>query len=369
MPAIPSEGCYVYFPPERVRFTTKGEAIEPTPEDAAADLLSRCRAAARLALRGDGYSVEDRDECAATILHQAMGRMPGHPAPRPFTLGTFPLPLKDAAAAVAADRAMRHGRTLPVGSVPFGVLAGNASNFRRSLDRQKRRDSEDAARKAADAFLPDIADTYDGGPQRIRTADASRREALRMLDAIGVRPLRKGDANAYILAYSAARAGTLAALDIQNPAQVCADECGGLKPSAYSNALSRAAKRIPSAVEAAKRMAYGKRAHREALDLPGDEAGLKLKPSRSRTMSADLENEWRTRPDKVAEVTVSYAKPRTDVQRPAWATALVKATPAGLAPSATALRLERAAEIRRERAADRTEADRTMARLSAGLPA
>lgn len=132
---------------------------------------SRCMAAARLSMRGDSYSSEDRADCAAMLLAElwATARTPSG---------------------------------LNRDDCTMTRLVGMAANRRRSLDRDRARDSLDAANRAAAEFSTDHAlpgedspwDGEDAAPWTIkrrrshsepmRQPHGSPRDVLRYLDAV-----------------------------------------------------------------------------------------------------------------------------------------------------------------------------------------
>lgn len=367
MPALISEGCTVYSRPAVPTFTTKSVNLDRwTEHDPLSDLMSRCHAAARMTLRGADYSTEDRLELASKLLSKATTAEYAAPLCGCGGPADYRVKLTGPMAGMTQPLGLcvRHSRRVPMARrtrpQDFPVVAPSftrltywAQNERRALDAQRRRDDEHAAVEAAqEAFLPNVSDEWDGGRQTLRTVAECHRLALRMLGDIGLRPLRKGDANAYAAAYAAARSGTLLALDVDAPGEVTAEELS----ITYANlraAISRAPKRIPSAD------ARSKRAHRNALFLPTDDAGVSLKPSRSRTMSADLESKaWDADPQKGNRPITETRTQPTAATAPDWTTDL---------QHATRLRLNATAQRRRNTAATKSAAQREIDRLSAGL--
>lgn len=407
MPTITSEGCYVYNRPVEITFSTR--PVDPTAGDPMADLTSRCKAAAKLNLRGDKYSDADRDDCAAKVLSDVLTRDESAPVCPCGGPAEYRVVMTGPAARMLPPMALciRHARTAPkarrilpreyvASEVAFGTLSGMASNYRRSIDRDRKRDRAKGQAEAI-GFVPDVAHTVingDSGRLRFQTADQSARHAREMLAALGCRPLRKGDLNAYVLAYVAARSSTLLALDVKSPAAHAGAEIG-LTEQQVKDATRRAAKRIvppgrkvpqsPS-VDSKSGARVGRNPARiewsETLHLP--DTSRAIKSSKSRTESADLADSLngtmglRTVPPTVAPITetrIIGCAPNPDdtadwTHSPEQRSAdhpgqTVRPRRIG---RATALRLARATELRRKDRATRTDSDRNRSRLNAGLP-
>lgn len=409
MPTITSEGCYVYSRPAPITFSTV--PLTEVTGDAMTDLLSRCRAAARLNMRGDNYSDAERDDCTAKVLSDVLTHREA--APRCYCGGPAASRFRQTgpAAGMIPDTygpvCVRHARTVPaarrilpreyqVSEVSFTTLSGMASNYRRTIDRDRKREKDESKRNAESVrFSPDLASVVidgDSGRLRFLTADQSATLAREMLDAVGVRPLRKGDLNAYVLAYVAARASTLLALDVPNPAERAGAEIG-LTEQQVKDATRRAGKRIvppgrpvPSSpkVGTGKAARIGRNPARiewtDLLHLP--DTSRAVKASKSRTDSANIGERaagWRTAPDVDAPI-VETAIPAADVA-PTDVAQWVAAPPMPSAddpgqtirprsiPRGTALRMQRATTLRHQQRATRTDQERTEARLSVGLSA
>lgn len=310
-----------------------------------ADFRSRCAAAAKLAMRGANYDAEDRADCAAKIAADVLGNG------RQNMRGTAADVLRfidwglshpaTVAAMLAEDVA-----AIPAAAASFSRLYGMAANYRRGLDRQRSRDAADAARRAeTDGFLPHVPaedPAYRGTPW------GARRTAVEMLRALGMLGRVVESGPVWTAAYAAARAAAgLDAPEIAAELDISYDT--------YRAHLSRAAKRFPSSAWA------GIPEHSDALSIP--EGGRAVKAAYSRTHSADLEADWRTRPDNAAPVSVRVGETRDALSlsiRPSWTLDL---------PHATAARLHCAADLKRARMAAKTAADSARDRLAAGLPA
>src|SRR5436190_8431288 len=248
------------------------------------DLMSRCYAAARLALRGMNYSPEDRSECAASIA----ARVVAESADTDRLSARAPLGWRrdseDRRTAVLrmldwmrrAERGemqwMLTARSdAPVAAVSFGKLSGMAANWRRSLDRQRQRDAEDASERAAtDGFMPRVMQSP--GELSGLTRDAAHTAARDALSALGLARLGK----VYPLAYAAARGAQLALLT-DAPMRAVAAELGYAEDS-LRKILTRAGKRIPSAA------VLPLDAHLAAIGEL-DAGGVALKPTRSRNLT------------------------------------------------------------------------------------
>lgn len=330
-------------------FTTRTTPLHIEGAMTADDLWSRCMAAAKLAMRGKEFSHDDRTDCAADI------------AARHWAAAVE----ASAIVSVIADRRVRIGGDGASGGVmysaksrqkskddrsvvrvatdalrpdhapSFGTLYGQASNWRRSLERRRVHETEIAARNAADSFGDAvIQDT----PEELRSSpEAARDRAADMLGALGLPRLGK----CFPMAYRAARqsmGGDVAA-------ELIAKELGTTL-TALDMSQSRARKRIPSLAT------MDKAAHADALHIPT--GGVALKPSKTRAEHRSFldggDSDWRTRPETEAPVTVRTDRRliRKHDRRPAWTEGL---------PPTTAARLAKAAELRRERAAEKGSDD------------
>lgn len=301
------------------------------------ELWTRCNAAASLAMKGKSYSPEDRAECAAEIAakHWSAAKLAGATVttmtPRRIMVGG------DGASGAVTYSGKRQAKSidaprveiLPTDAIrndhapSFGTLYGEARNLRRSLDRRRATEADHAAREAAENFAASIVIADD--PEDVRsTPEDARDRAIEMLSALGLPRLGK----CFPVAYRAARAAT------ETGADIIARELHTTVP-ALDMAQSRARKRIPSL------NAHGRAAHADALHLP--DGGIALKPTRTRTESADLgATDWRCKPETVAPVTVRTDRRliRKNDRKPDWTR--------GLSATADA-RLAKAAELRRAR--------------------
>lgn len=308
---------------------------------AAAELWSRCIGAAKLAMRGTGYDHEDRADCAAKLAADAWkvareaDAIVSVLARRTYKTGgdgaSGPVIYSQKNAAKSQDdRAGAWVRTDAIRAdiaPSFGKLYGQAANYRRGLDRLRIHEAEIAALNAAENFSRSLVIQDIAEPLR-STPDACHEAARDMLGKLGLARLGR----AYPMAYRAARASTEAAADD------IATELGYASVDTMTRACDRARTRIASV------KTHERAAHADALDILS--GGIALKPSRSRTEAADHENDWRTKPARVAPV-----KTRTDKRiirkhdrKPDWTRDLPKTTDA---------RLAKAAELRRARAAEK----------------
>jgi hypothetical protein len=341
-------------------FTT----LPAAPDHWAEDMRRMCAAAAALSMRGENYSPEDRAECAAAILSQHLTA--AHSAPRCDCGGPADrrtVGMDDYGNAVylravcprhrGADWRTLTGRSDALPS--FSTLLGTASNYRRSLSRQRARDQRDAAETAArDAFMPALPDD---APEVRSTPWGARRTALDMLRTLGLderAACRKGGP-LWTAAYAAARAA--AGLDSETVAAEL-----DLSPATYRQHLSRAAGRIPSAA------ALPVSAHAAALGMEDTTPGHKA--AWTRMHSADLDTPTlRDHLPAAQHAPVTCRDIRTvldmagtapEMPAPDWTRDL---------PAATRARLNAAAGIRRARAAAKPAAQRATDRMAAGLPA
>lgn len=208
------------------------------------ELPSRAAAATRMAMGSDAYSDENRADVAAEIVAAVLAELPG-----------------DATRRAPMDRVqVKHGRPADVlrwidraeldapkvGTGDFIAasaaatirLYNRACTLRRSVDRQRERDAQDAAERAASAFS--AAPITGPDAETVGTPLGARRAAMALLDDIGLRPLRKGDAPIFTLAYASFRA--TAGLESREIAAELGITFGTLR-----NHLSAAAGKIPAA--------------------------------------------------------------------------------------------------------------------------
>lgn len=335
------------------RFTT---AAPITADHWQRELRSRCTAAARLAMTAEQWQPEDRAEAAAAVAAAYFTgdwRMPTCTVCRHAAEHRAAVTDDYGTVVYGAPRCIAHRGTdyrRIVGSVAplptFAALYGAACNVRRTIARQRARDAVHAAELAArDAFTPSLPDD---APEVRGTPWGARRAALDMLRALGLderTACRKGGP-LWTAAYAAARA----AAGLESDAIAAELE---LTAAQYRQHLSRAAGRVPSAA------CLPLSAHAAALGMEDTTPGVKATKTRER--SADLAQDWRTRPDDAAPVAVTLdAAPVLPATLPDWTNGL---------PYATAARLARAAAIRRARGQAKTDEQRSTDRLAAGLPA
>lgn len=186
---------------------------------------SRCAAAARLAMRGEMYSPDDRADVAAELLARLYAETPT-PAGLPFELASMTR------------------------------LIGMASNMRRTLDRDRARDAQDCADRAAAAFSPGLAHLQE--QERAETGpDAAHGRARDMLSALGLPRLGR----AYPVAYTAARSAQGVELE------TVAAEMGARDADALRLKAWRAVKAIPSL------QTHTRTAHADLLGLTAEREG------------------------------------------------------------------------------------------------
>lgn len=318
------------------------------------DLQSRCAAAARMALRGQNWSAEDRADCAADLVCRVwadvvesnrIGSRAGQvrssvkSGDRVTYTKKSPQKSKDT---VGTDARIT---TIPAELATFTRLYGLASNYRRGVERQRDRDMADALLNAerAESFVPyvEAPASETGG-----TPWGARRTALELLRTIGL----LGESEAphwgplWTLAYSAARA-IESAEDGIGRAEI-AEELE-LSAETLRQHLSRAVARIPAAG------VHTRAQWADALYVPL--GGVALKPSRSRTLSADMGTRHNGPRDYVKPEDHAPVESRRDgriIRRTDrlsdWGKALKTGTPA---QRRTAARLETATAIRRGKVA------------------
>lgn len=311
----------------------------------AADLWSRCQAAARMGMRGQNWSTEDRMDAAADALERALGASYTPPA----WSGTA----ADVLAWVALAEGLAATGRVPNECAAFGRLTGYVANYRRGLERTRERDSQAAMDRAAEleftAWTAADVSPVKGTPVQ------ARRTAIELLAAIGQLDRVVHWGPVWTAAYAAARTASGTDMD----ADALALELD-LKPATYRQHLKRAADRL-SGYGARERSdgTWDLTAWADALSLPT--GGRALKPSRSRTEAANMGDRadgWRDylKPADHAPVEVRRmgGAKRVRMGRSAWAIALERGTPQ---ERRTAARLAAAAAIRRERAGLETAAD------------
>jgi hypothetical protein len=332
------------------------------------EIAGRCAAAVRLAFKGDRYGTDAIEEAEATLLMQVWEGMPHeriHAAtsrPVRSSLNGPSVIYSKHSANKSKDKLGLETRraAFPVEYVPtFGKLLGRAKNLRRAHDRRVAYDH--AARPVELDHTRPMADEGNRTPDV--TMRQARRIALGILDELGYRPLRKGDMGLYALAYTSARYTTLWTLGYRADGEKGTERTIGeqvadeldMMPAAYRQACSRAVKRLP----ALSRYAYA-----VALNI-ADIGGIAQKPSRSRTMSADLNDSG----ERTAQHTDEPYQTRTTAPcaavAPNWTLTLSATQHARLATAAKlsigkAAREHHAAEERaiiRQQAADDAHAD------------
>lgn len=235
-------------------------------------------------------------------------------------------------------------------------LYNTAVVLRRSIDRDRNRDAQAAGETAAStAFRPQIT-TPD--PETCRTPDGAAHVALAMLESAGCRPLRKGDAPLYSLAYSAARAS--AGLESGEIAEELA-----LSPAAQRQHLSRASAKLRKGPHAPHDWAHAlalpdggtERAH--AAPLP-DSNGARLRPG---DVFPNASAERRTAP--LAQV---HERRMAGPHRPPWTPGQTGAGWTNGLPAGSRSRLAAQASRQRDRAQAKPDAKRAADRTAAGLP-
>jgi hypothetical protein len=348
----------------------------------AADVQSRCSAAARMVARGKDWSPDDRADIAAEVFLKVWEKAREVPKTEAPGIGTVPIYRRTSS--VAHGPAVTYSKysaqkSLDTVSVPGGrtdalradlvawsYLLGLASNQRRHIERERERDHAESLRAAEVA--PDFSPWWVAAPAAdvAGTPLGARRTAVTMLRELGLlTPVQRHGRTVLVaptgpvwtLAYAAARAvedadarGDLDRPTVARELGLSADQC--------KKHLQRAAGLIPASATHVQRTAIRPRGDRsqwaEALNIP--EGGVALKPSRSRTVAADIGTRASgprdyVRPKDAAEVrTVRSAKVRRKSDawkigpgyRPLWTRDLAPRTASRLA-AAAAYRQERAA--------------------------
>jgi hypothetical protein len=160
------------------------------------ELWQRCQSAARLEMRGQRYSSEDRQDCAAQILADGIAALNG---------------------AMPTSHDPKHS---------LGSYCKRSQTIRRSLDRQRDRDiaaaeaEQDSAAWTIDALTPDVDPTVEVSP--VDAWNAASKAAERLGFSMTSKPIRA-------LFYGYAR-------DVTGP--VVADELA-MSPNAYDVACCR----------------------------------------------------------------------------------------------------------------------------------
>lgn len=322
----------------RLAFTTTVRTDLVSP----ADLMSRARAAARLAMRGNGYSTEDRVDCAAHIVERTLEKVPSLPM-------SGDTDRKGSPAQVLAwiDRVWSgylhpatHAASVPEQWATFSRMTGLAANYRRTLDRDRARDTADALETAATrSFIPAPGLSSDD-PETRGSWRGAAETANAMLAATGL----PSEGLWWNVAYAAARSATgMGAPDVASELAV--------SPATLRQHLTR----FPARVPASPVVGFLPSHWHLALNTPDTAT-----PAGHRTPMLRVDE--RTRPDHPAPITLR----RTRTVRPwngrkvaQWATQL---------PAGTDARLRRATEMKRARAQAADPAERASAKLAAGLP-
>ncbi len=355
-------------------------------DDGAVTYSGRAYAAVKMAMGSDAYSDEDRADAAAEIVAKLLADNPGErirTAPmervqplRPYAVACYCAALYDGAELPAALRPSPSADAWRVPSHLASVtrLFHLACHLRRTLDRNRVRDAEDCAQRAADSFTtagPEVIaqDTR----ETVGTPDGAHRVAMDMLAMIGMRPLRRPDRPVYSLAYAAARAS--AGLESGEIAEELGVSYGTLR-----NHLS-AAHRVFCPVEVAKGWrapeCHTQRDYAAALAIldsggaerprvapmpesNGIRSAMKdgqtaafpnVSADRARILAAPL-RESRTRPTRKPWDTVAVGKRRGA----AWTRSMPARSQSRLAAAATHSRRKTAAKTDAQRSADRKAA-------------
>lgn len=277
------------------------------------DLMRRCYAAARLTLTGKSWTPEHLQECASVVMLSVLEAHPlksGYVAPEPCQM-------------------IR--------------LVREAGHWRRTQERDRLRDSTDAANTAT------LAGQAQPAPQSDETIGSPMAAAKRAIDALQNLGL---DRRVWPLAYTAARV-----IDGCDGAQIAAEL--SMSPTAYRQAVSRARKYVPSAST-----------HDYVQHLDAIAADCEAFPMDPRAVPENMGSE----PDWPARSASKYKDAPIDVKRsaqvkrdgrrnypkPDWTVGL---------HANTARRLATAATMKRTRAAARTADETATLRMAHGLPA
>lgn len=304
------------------------------------DVLKSCRAAAKLALQGDAWSLEDRADCAAHLTTLVLER-----------------------AALDAESVLNgkgqtvllnggRGNLYPARLIGLDFLVKRGGDWRRAREAERARDEVEAAATGGGMAVHGSSMAPDA-PSELRDAapHTARRAALDMLQNAGLIGRRVEDAPAYLwtLAYASARAS--AGLESREIADELEMTFGTLR-----NHLSRAAKALRSG-------GHDMRAWVPALALEGhgwSRPGEYTAP-KDRTRLAPADH---------APITTRKTRTRTSAPGADWSAprkwngwTIDPLTPG------TRARLEKATRMRRQRADAKTPDERRRARLAAGLDA
>lgn len=341
-------------------------AQEPTMD--AAELMSTARAAARLALRGASFPESVREDCRSHLLLWAVQKNAQSRTPDRFSRESF----------------------------SYGKLAGEAANYRRSVEAQRAREQADIAARSVHGFRSGDKLPLGDRPSGL-TPDAAREEAVAMLSALGLPRLgrlfpvvygacRQGAALVPVLRQVTDKQGRVldvptgaTALEIRPAdADAVAAELG-LSVAALRKLTQRAPDKIPACsagdVETVVtradgtltthiRARYGAPEFCSALGMEDDSANARPVGRAPRAARQNHSGD-RERPDVDAPIANRVDKAqRHDKRRrtpvPEWVS---KLTPTQRA------RLEHGVEVKRARMNAKTPAERRHDRQSVGLPA
>lgn len=319
------------------------------------ELQSRCYAAARLAMMGSSYGPDDRMDCASRLLVDVWGSLMEAETALYSLRRRVPTSLQGDGVSYSAKSRQKSKDDAPdvwaeipairVSDAPtFSTLMGRAANLRRSLDRDRNRDAEDAAQRAAvEAFLPYLPDAE---PEVRSTSDAAHRLAAEMAEALGLAFAHP----VYVATYTAARSASGEASD------VIAEELS-MSGATYRQSLKRGRDRIAKHYASILELS-------SALYVP--EGGHALKPSASRMKTAsigDRADGWRDsqRSYGIAPVrTRTTSIPSLPCKPAAWTGGL---------GTTTRTRLTHAARRQAETRLSKPAAQRMADRLAAGVSA
>lgn len=307
--------------PKRIGRTTTGATVKLIP---ASDALKVCRAAAKLAMQGETYSYDDREDCAMDLLSLILER-----------------------AKLEAENI--DPEWLPANLCGIDFLTRRALNVRRKMEGENGR-TERAKEDARSGFyVVDTPDELRGSWQSAATA------ANRMLRSAGV----PATGDAWTAAYASARAN--AGLESREIAEEL-----GMSFAAYRKGLSRGARKLSErgSMEdwswALGTLDAGGSEHPSTDDLPESERiapGHRVPNVKGSTLPLGDITPKRTR-TRTRDSLAAWARPTVSS---AWPMHRVVIDPL---PPRTRARLDKAARMRRARATAsdaatlRTERDR-----------
>lgn len=311
-----------------------------------AELASRCAAAVKMSMGSKSYTLEDRRDGAAHLLTHLLRKRTGKGSAADVLRFLDWCESRPATVRMLAVEDIAH---IPAVAYSMTALCHEAANYRRSIDRRRKRDDADAQRQAQRFST--------GGKLELErptapTPEAAHETARELLSALGLPRLGR----AYPVAYGAARrmlmveaqtvrqgklAGKTTGRAMLTESDATGEQCAaelGLTHSAYRKALSaeRIARVIPSVT------VRSIEAHADALGIETD-ASPARKATATRMAATDIgdrANGWRGKEAPMPDAAPVTVRMDPNMIRAAQAPDWTKDLPAG-----TRARLAHAAAI------------------------